>query len=232
MGLVHFIHHPGLPNATIGLRLAIWTISVFLTTLPKDATQQEFIESSGQIRFNMYTRPVIRLKLVIFALGLMLALLVLTGCFVVVLSQQLPSATDSLVKQNDLLQRATQAMKEQNQENELRDPEMEIDGLIISETLTKIGVDFYDLFYQRWAAPPSASGYEIRIEELPAPGFGTIIVVKVNETTIFQRVLQPRYDQLEASADLAVALTQRHVNDQQRLTQQLYEEDQQGTGIY
>jgi len=180
----------------------------------------------------MYTRPVIRLKLVIFALGLMLALLVLTGCFVVVLSQQLPSATDSLVKQNDLLQRATQAMKEQNQENELRDPEMEIDGLIISETLTKIGVDFYDLFYQRWAAPPSASGYEIRIEELPAPGFGTIIVVKVNETTIFQRVLQPRYDQLEASADLAVALTQRHVNDQQRLTQQLYEEDQQGTGIY
>ncbi len=180
----------------------------------------------------MYTRPVIRLKLVIFALGLMLALLVLTGCFVVALSQQLPSATDSLVKQNDLLQRATQAMKEQNQENELRDPEMEIDGLIISETLTKIGVDFYDLFYQRWAAPPSASGYEIRIEELPAPGFGTIIVVKVNETTIFQRVLQPRYDQLEASADLAVALTQRHVNDQQRLTQQLYEEDQQGTGIY
>ncbi|MEM9931158.1 MAG: CsgE family curli-type amyloid fiber assembly protein, partial [Bacteroidota bacterium] len=96
----------------------------------------------------------------------------------------------------------------------------------------KIGVDFYELFYQRWVAPPSASGYEVRIEELPAPGFGTLVVVKVNETTVFQRVLQPRYDQLEASADLAVSLTQRHVNDQQRLTQQLYEEDQQGTGIY
>ena len=180
----------------------------------------------------MHAKPTIRLRLVILATGLLLALLALTGCLVVAVSQSLPLRTDSLVRQNDLLQRAVRAIKEQSEANELRDPTMEIDGLIISETLTKIGVDFYELFYQRWVAPPAASGYEVRIEELPAPGFGTLVVVKVNETTVFQRVLQPRYDQLEASADLAVSLTQRHVNDQQRLTQQLYEEDQQGTGIY
>ncbi len=173
-----------------------------------------------------------RTKVVILVIGLILFLLALTGCFVVTLSQSLPSAADSLTKQNDLLQRAVKAMKEQAETDQSRDPEMEIDGLIISETLTKIGVDFYDLFYQRWVPPPTASGYEVRIEELPAPGFGTLIVVNVNETTVFQRVLQPRYDQLEASAELAVSLTQRHVNDQQRLIQQLYEEDQQGTGIY
>ena len=180
----------------------------------------------------MHAKPTIRLRLVILATGLLLALLALTGCLVVAVSQSLPLRTDSLVRQNDLLQRAVRAIKEQSEANELRDPTMEIDGLIISETLTKIGVDFYELFYQRWSSPPAASGYEVRIEELPAPGFGTLVVVKVNETTVFQRVLQPRYDQLEASADLAVSLTQRHVNDQQRLTQQLYEEDQQGTGIY
>ncbi len=180
----------------------------------------------------MHAKPTIRLRLVILATGLLLALLALTGCLVVAVSQSLPLRTDSLVRQNDLLQRAVRAIKEQSEANELRDPTMEIDGLIISETLTKIGVDFYELFYQRWSSPPAASGYEVRIEELPAPGFGTLVVVKVNETTVFQRVLQPRYDQLEASAELAVALTQRHVNDQQRLTQQLYEEDQQGTGIY
>ena len=186
----------------------------------------------------MHAKPTLRLKLVKLTLGLMLVLLALTGCFIVAVSQSLPSRTDSLVKHNDLLQRAVEAIQAQTETDErlaaptAGDPTMEIDGLIISETLTKIGVDFYELFYQRWVAPPAASGYEVRIEELPAPGFGTLVVVKVNETTVFQRVLQPRYDQLEASADLAVSLTQRHVNDQQRLTQQLYEEDQQGTGIY
>ncbi|WKN43200.1 CsgE family curli-type amyloid fiber assembly protein [Tunicatimonas pelagia] len=180
----------------------------------------------------MHAKPTIRLRLVILAIGLLFTLLALTGCFVAAVSQSLPSKADSLAEQNTLMLRAVRAIKEQAEANELRDPTMEIDGLIISETLTKIGVDFYDLFYQRWVAPPSASGYEVRIEELPAPGFGTLVVVKVNETTVFQRILQPRYDQLEASADLAVSLTQRHVNDQQRLTQQLYEEDQQGTGIY
>ncbi len=50
-----------------------------------------------------------------------------------------------------------------------------------------------------------------------------------NQTTVFQRVLQPRYDQARRpSADLAVSVTQRYVNDQQRLTQQLYEDDRQG----
>ncbi len=180
----------------------------------------------------MHAKPTIRPKLVILVTGYILVLLSLSGYFAVAYGQSRPATTDSLAKQNDLLQRAVQAMKEQAKVHQRRDPEMEIDGLIISQTLTKIGVDFYDLFYQRWTVPPSASGYEIRIEELPAPGFGTLIVVKVNETTVFQRVLQPRYDQLEDSADLAVSLTQRHVNDQQRLTQQLYEEDQQGTGIY
>lgn len=157
----------------------------------------------------------------------------LIGGILVAYSQKItPFKTDSLAKQNDLLQRSLQTLKEQTMVNQLLDPALEIDGLIISQTLTKIGVDFYDLFYQRWTAPPTASGYEVRIEELPAPGFGTLIVVKVNETTVYQRVLQPRYDQLEASAVDAVSLIQRHVNNQQRLTQQLYEEDQQGTGIY
>lgn len=182
----------------------------------------------------MYTEPSIGLMFVIFTFGLMPALLVLSGCFVQGLCQALPPSTDSAAYNHkiQIVKRAFRAMKELSESDKQRDPEMEIDGLIISETLTKIGVDFYDLFYQRWRAPPSASGYEIRIEELPAPGFGTLIVVKVNENTVFQRVLQPRFDQLEASAELAVALTQRHVKDQQRLNRQLYEEDQQGTGIY
>lgn len=182
----------------------------------------------------MNTEPTICLTLVVFTFGLMLALLVLNGCFVPGLCQQIQPKTDSAAYHHKIriINRAFRAMKELSESDKQHDPEMEIDGLIISQTLTKIGVDFYDLFYQQWTAPTSANGYEIRIEELPVPGFGTLIVVKVNQTTIFQRLLEPRYDQLEISAKLAVALTQRHVNDLQRLNQQLYEEDQQGTGIY
>jgi len=49
---------------------------------------------------------------------------------------------------------------------------LEIDGLIIDETRSKIGRDFYDMFYHRWIAPNAASNYSILIKELPSRGRG------------------------------------------------------------
>ncbi|MEM8969388.1 MAG: hypothetical protein AAGE93_23420, partial [Bacteroidota bacterium] len=66
----------------------------------------------------MHAKPTLRLKLVKLTLGLMLVLLALTGCFIVAVSQSLPSRTDSLVKHNDLLQRAVEAIQAQTETDE------------------------------------------------------------------------------------------------------------------
>ncbi|MEO0334132.1 MAG: hypothetical protein AAF223_21090, partial [Bacteroidota bacterium] len=46
----------------------------------------------------MHAKPTLRLKLVKLTLGLMLVLLALTGCFIVAVSQSLPSRTERRVQ--------------------------------------------------------------------------------------------------------------------------------------
>src|SRR5688572_20477127 len=43
----------------------------------------------------------------------------------------------------------------------------EIDGIVVDETLTKTGRDFYDVFYSNWEAPPKVNNYSVTITERP-----------------------------------------------------------------
>jgi len=93
---------------------------------------------------------------------------------------------------------------------------LEIDGMVIDETRSKIGRDFYDTFYQYWQAPPNANRFTITISELPAPGLGSIIYVKVNDTETFRYRLQPRYDIIQEAGRYAVRMTYHHLQEEQR----------------
>jgi len=93
---------------------------------------------------------------------------------------------------------------------------MEIDGMVIDETRSKIGRDFYDVFYQYWQAPPNASQFTITISELPVQGMGSLIYVKVNDTETFRHRLQPRYDIIQEAARFAVRLTYNYLEEDQR----------------
>jgi curli production assembly/transport component CsgE len=88
-----------------------------------------------------------------------------------------------------------------------------ISGMVIDETRSKIGRDFYDLFYQNWTAPEEVSGFTITITEQPAPGLGTIISVKANDTETFKYRLQPRYDFIQQAALYAVRLTYNYLKN-------------------
>ena len=80
---------------------------------------------------------------------------------------------------------------------------LEIDGLVVDETLTKLGRDFYDVFFRIWQAPTGAINFTITIQEQPAPGTGTIVSVRVNDEIAFQARLQPQLDYIEAAAQQA-----------------------------
>lgn len=84
---------------------------------------------------------------------------------------------------------------------------LEIDALVVDETQTKIGRDFYEVFFSNWKSPSGAFNYSIRIQEQPTPGLGTRVIVKVNDEIAFQAQLQPRYELIEAMARQAIAYT-------------------------
>ena len=83
-------------------------------------------------------------------------------------------------------------------------PPLEIDGLVVDETQSRIGHEFFDLFHARWRAPRGAQGFTVVVQEQPLPNLGTRVTVRVNEDVVYQGQLQPRYEVLEESALQAV----------------------------
>jgi len=121
-------------------------------------------------------------------------------------------AFEELVRQEQEEQRREQAQAESE-----RNMFIEIDGMIHDDTRSKIGRDFYEIFYANWRSPPEASNYSIRITEQPAPNLGTVIAVEVNNTVTFRSRLQPRYDFIEEASRYAVRRTYMHLqHDQQQ----------------
>lgn len=109
----------------------------------------------------------------------------------------------------------TYEQKNQPLERFVRSSELEVDGLIVDETITKIGRDFYDIFHRQWEAPADVHNFTILIQEKPTKGNGAYVVVSVNDEPIFEYTLQPRYDVIEEVANYTVAMVYEYlVNDQ------------------
>lgn len=118
------------------------------------------------------------------------------------------------------------------QEQKLTGPSLMITGLIVDETVTKVGRDFYESFYSQWQAPASKEAYLIFVREQPQPGMGSRVSVFLNDTELFAQPLQPRYEIIEAYAEYAVRMVRQYVIDYQRMVQELESEDQLGSGIF
>jgi curli production assembly/transport component CsgE len=110
--------------------------------------------------------------------------------------------------------------------------EIEIDGLLVDDTKTKIGKDFYDLFYSSWVAPEGAKNFTITISEKPFRLTSTLIVVSINDTPVYQSILQPRQDIVEGLSTDAISTTQSYLANYEEIMRQLNGDDMVGTGIF
>jgi curli production assembly/transport component CsgE len=126
--------------------------------------------------------------------------------------------------------------------------------LMLDQTRSKIGRDFYEAFFRHYAELPKAPGlpvptdstrriepnleldltaFVVTIEELPAFGVGTtVIVVSLNEQVIWQNYVQARPDILEAYAFDAAELINQYVINYQDVQRSLENDDQRGSGIF
>jgi len=108
---------------------------------------------------------------------------------------------------------------------------LEISGLIIEQTMTKIGYDFYEYFFLLWEAPEGISvrDYNIFINERASPMWGSWVRVGVDETTVWSRVLRPRSEEIEDAAKQAIAATRQYLSNYEQY--QFKTKDMVGTGI-
>jgi curli production assembly/transport component CsgE len=151
--------------------------------------------------------------------------------------QEKDSVQSKEAKILDLLQnirKLTTADSIENHMKNLRDSTyLEINQLIINETISKLGIDFQEIFYNKWNWPAGLSDpFIIVIAERPVFGTNTQIEIAVNDIKVFESFLQPRYDALEEIATQAVDMTTQYVLNFQEVLKQLSGDDMKGTGIY
>ncbi|GJL55886.1 MAG: hypothetical protein NPIRA02_30180 [Nitrospirales bacterium] len=95
-----------------------------------------------------------------------------------------------------------------------------ISGLIVDETRTVVGRNFYEAFTAQWSNFSSPT-QNIIISELADPRFGSIISVQIGEHIVFRRLLPPRLGDLEEAVDMAIHNLRQSLTDQERVQQEL-----------
>ena len=151
------------------------------------------------------------------------------------LSSDSHQAADTSVKQAPaILQKIVEIMEDKVEEQkENKDPSgLLIDGLVIDETRTKIGRDFYDVFFSNWDAPEGANNFMLTIRELPGRANSSFVSIEVNDQEILELPLQPRYDIIEETALYAVGRCYEYLRNYEQIQKDLSTGDLSGTGIY
>ena len=107
---------------------------------------------------------------------------------------------------------------------------VEIEGLIVDETRTKIGRDFYDIFYNKWTA--NAKDFTITISEKPMPRLGALVSIKINDMDVFRDFVQPRWEAIEERAIAGIQRVKSYLENWEMIQNELQGEDMQGSGIF
>lgn len=126
--------------------------------------------------------------------------------------------------------------------------------LLLDNTRSKIGRDFYEAFFRHYVELPKAvspaaladttvkitpnleldiNAFIVTIDELPAFGVGTsIISVSLNDQVVWQNYVQIRQEILEQYAFNAAEVVNQYVLNYQEVQRSLENEDQRGSGIF
>lgn len=110
--------------------------------------------------------------------------------------------------------------------------DLEIEGIVVDATATKIGRDFYDSFFSKWNPESELPNLSITISERPLPNRGSQVIVSIEDNVIFQRFVQPRYDAMEENAELAVQIALSYLRNYELIQKQLQGDDLAGSGIF
>ena len=108
----------------------------------------------------------------------------------------------------------------------------ESSGLVLDQTITKIGHDFYDQFYSKWEAPTEVLEYTVAVGEKPSRGNNAVILVTVNGEDLLEFPLQGKSDIVEDAAQQAIGVAAAFLQQGYELGKQLEKGNKQPLETY
>ena len=93
----------------------------------------------------------------------------------------------------------------------IQEDEIEIKGLVVENVKTKIGKDFYDIFYQKYSRSGTKYSFVINILEKPfIGGRGALVSIEIDDKKIFEFQARPDQEMLQKAADYTLKLIENY----------------------
>lgn len=87
------------------------------------------------------------------------------------------------------------------------DSDLEVGGLLMSNTLSRQGQAFTTQFSQYWRDIPNTQGLNVEIIELNVPSAGTRLQVKLSHKVVYQTFLGRRQSPIKDKVEQAMLIT-------------------------
>lgn len=94
---------------------------------------------------------------------------------------------------------------------------MILKGIVVDDSKTKMGRDYYDAFYSTYNQYPSKFDFIINISEIPHRGLSSIIQVKVDQDLIFEFFTNPDEDFINQQVGLTFQKLISYANSKGKL---------------
>ncbi len=95
----------------------------------------------------------------------------------------------------------------------------EFTGLVIDQTISKFGHDFYDSFMTGWEPPNDA--FILTIKERPSVVLGSLIWIEIDDTVVYESLLTPKISANEEKAQEARNYALEYINYRGKALQEL-----------
>lgn len=118
-----------------------------------------------------------------------------------------------------------------NSLSEISENGIEINGIVMDETKTKAGRDFFDYFYRTWDTVNFTVEYMILVKEEVFRRNQTKVSLIVNEEVVFQTPVQPKEEYLIQVANRG-SLYVKHFLKKLQSGRVDYLQDMRGSGLY
>ncbi|MFI4941352.1 MAG: CsgE family curli-type amyloid fiber assembly protein, partial [Burkholderiales bacterium] len=86
-----------------------------------------------------------------------------------------------------------------------------VSGLIINQTMSSIGQQFFLNFTEFWRDKPGGEHYTLDIVERPSRRFGNQVIIMYGQKSVYLAALPIRLDKVRALSELAVETTYANI---------------------
>lgn len=113
--------------------------------------------------------------------------------------------------------------KQERLEEDVSDDGIELKGIVIEETKTKPGKDFYDFFYTSYALNQINGSKVVGVYEKLSFGRSTIIQVKVEDNIIHEFIGKPDLEYLEQMSKIAIRRVYKYFKDLKKQKKDIFQ---------